>query len=109
MTIFISTGRYSKDSMAGLMAQPEGRAKALTDLFSAVGGRLVDHYFTLGEHDFMVVVEAPDEKAILAALLPVAASGAVTDLKTCVAYRAADAAAAVQLAKAVSYRPPGKA
>jgi uncharacterized protein with GYD domain len=95
--------------MAGLMAQPEGRAKALTDLFSAVGGRLIDHYVTLGEHDFLVIAEGPDEKAILAALLPVAASGAVTDLKTCVAYRAADVAAAVQKAKAVTYRPPGKA
>ena len=109
MTIFITTGRYSKDGTAGLMAQPEGRAKALTDLFAAVGGRLVDIYFTLGAHDFVVIAEAPDEKAVLAALLPVASSGAVSDLQTCVAYRAADVAAAVQKAKSVTYRPPGEA
>lgn len=109
MTIFIITGRYSKDGMAGLVAQPEGRAKALTELFGAVGGRLVDIYFTLGEHDVLVIAEAPDERAVLAALLPVASSGAVTELKTCVAYRAADVAAAVAKAKAVTYRPPGKA
>jgi len=109
MSIFITTGRYSKDSIAGLMAQPEGRAKAISDLFAGVGGRLIDIYFTLGEHDFLVIAEAPDEKAALAALLPVGASGAVSDMKTCVAYRAADVAAAAQKAKSVTYRPPGKA
>lgn len=109
MTIFITMGRFSKDGMAGLLARPEDRTKAVSELFTGVGGHLIDLYFTLGDYDVVVISECPDEKAALAALLPVAASGVLSDLRTCVAYRPADAAAAAQKAKSVTYRPPGRA
>jgi uncharacterized protein with GYD domain len=43
--------------------------------FEQLGVRFTDVYWTLGEHDIVVVVEAPDDETATAALLAVSAQG----------------------------------
>ena len=82
MPIFITQGRYSRDAIKGMIANPEDRAEAASKLFEAAGGKLLAYYVTLGEYDWLIVSEFPDHQSVSAAVLAAAASGGVTDVKT---------------------------
>jgi uncharacterized protein with GYD domain len=111
MPIFITQGRYSRDAVKGLIANPEDRAEAVAKLFAAAGGKLLAAYITLGEYDWMTIGEFPDHEAASAGVLAIAASGAVTDVKTTVAMTTAEAKRVFGATgkAAGAYRAPGGA
>jgi uncharacterized protein with GYD domain len=49
---------------------PEGRSEAIAEMLAAAGGRLIGWYLTLGRYDWLIVAEAPDERTLVAAVLP---------------------------------------
>jgi len=91
MPIFITQGRYTREAVKGMIVKPEDRADAVGRLISKAGGRLVGHYFTFGEYDFLCIAEAPSETQMAAALLAAASSGGVTDLRTTLAMTSVEA------------------
>ena len=110
MTIFISQGRYTRDAIRGMTANPEDRSKAVGKLMKAAGGKLLSYYVTFGEYDFLLVAEAPDEKAMAAAALAAAGGGGVSDVRTTVALTAADAMQVFEQARGLadSFRSAGQ-
>jgi uncharacterized protein with GYD domain len=93
MPIYISRGRFTTDAVKGMMANPENREEAVSNLFKSVGGRLIGWYLTFGTHDWLVIGEFPNDKAAAAAVLAAAAGGSLSDVETTVAMTAQDAAA----------------
>ena len=91
MPIFITQGRYTRDAIKGMIVKPEDRADAVSRLLAKAGGRLIGHYLTFGEYDFLLIAEAPSETQMAAGLLAAAAGGGVTDLRTTVALTSLDA------------------
>ena len=82
-------------------------------LAKAVGGKMLDYYFTFGDYDFLVIIESgrgKNETDIMAALFAAAASGGVTDMKTTVAVRSKDAMKAMRGAKKAlkGFKPAGQ-
>jgi uncharacterized protein with GYD domain len=51
------------------------RYEAAQEQFQQLGVSFQDAYWTLGQHDLVTVVEAPDSESLAAALLRVAAQG----------------------------------
>ena len=111
MPIFISQGRYSRDALKGMIANPEDRAEAATKLIEAAGGKMLAYYVTLGEYDWLIVSEFPDHQGVSASMLIAAASGGVTDTKTVLAMTTAEAKQvfAATGKAAAAYRTPGGA
>jgi uncharacterized protein with GYD domain len=110
MTIYISQGRYTREGIQGMVNNPEDRAEAVDALCRSVGARLVAHYMTFGEYDFLVIIEAEGPVTdTMAALFAVGATGGVTDLKTTIAVTSSDAMRAMEKAGTVakSFRPAG--
>jgi uncharacterized protein with GYD domain len=62
MAIYITQGRYTPDAVKGMVANPENREKAVADLMEKAGAKLLAHYFTFGEYDFLSIAEAPNEE-----------------------------------------------
>ena len=85
-----------------MIASPESRAEAVEKIVTAVGGKLHSYYMTFGEYDFLSIIDAPDEKVVLAALAVSAAGGGVTDLKTSIAIKSADMKGAFEKAKTLA-------
>ena len=108
MTIYITQGRFTQQGIRGLLDKPEDRREAAEAVMRAGGFRLIDYYVTLGEYDFLIIAEGPDE--LPASLLAVAASGMVSDFKTCVAYSTADLKKAAEKGSAIlkDFRPAGR-
>ena len=91
MPIYITQGRYTREAIKGMIVKPEDRADAVSRLLSKAGGRLIGHYLTFGEYDFLVISEAPSETQMAAVLLAVGSGGGVTDLRTTVAMTSVEA------------------
>jgi uncharacterized protein with GYD domain len=110
MVRLVARGRFTHDYWKGLVAAPEDREPALRKLVEKAGGKVISFYFTTGESDFLVISEADDAEALIAATLATAASGAVSDVSTVRAWTGAEfKGVAERAAKAASaYRPPGK-
>ena len=83
MPIYITQGRYTAETINGMIARPEDRTEAIAALLNKVGGKLHGTYVTFGEYDFLTICEAPSESALLSALLTAAGSGVVVRLQTC--------------------------
>ncbi len=113
MTVYISQGRFTREAIQGMVEKPEDRAESVAALAKAVGGKMLDYYFTFGDYDFLVIIESgrgKNETDMMAALFAAAASGGVTDLKTTVAVRSKDAMKAMRGAKKVlkGFKPAGQ-
>lgn len=102
MAIYITQGRYSDHAMKGMVDHPEDRGPAVAKLIEAAGGKMLDYYVTMGEHDFLIVSEADDANSdFLAALMVAGASGGVSGLKTVQAFTTAEAKTAMEKANKI--------
>jgi len=90
MTIYISQGRYTAEAIRAMTAKPEDRSEAIAELLAAVGGRLISWYLTLGQYDWLIVAEAPDERTLVTIILAAAAGGSLSDVTTTVALSSQD-------------------
>ena len=109
MARFIITGSYTNSAMKGMLAKPSDREAAAKALVAGAGGKLEAFYMTTGETDFLIVAESEGVSDVLAAMLVVGASGAVTGLKTVRAFSSAEFTAIQRRAGeiAMKYAPPG--
>jgi uncharacterized protein with GYD domain len=73
------------------------RYEAAQQQFEELGVRFVDAYWTLGEHDLVGVIEAPDDETATAALLALGSQGNVRT-KTMRAFSAEEMRALIQKA-----------
>jgi len=110
MPIFVTQGRYTSEGIKGLVTKPEDRTEEVGKLIAAGGGKLHSFFYTLGEYDFMVIAEGPNERDVVSSLLAAAASGTVTDLKTTAVISAADMKQCCTKAGSIAakFRPAGK-
>ncbi len=110
MTRLVTRGRFTHDFAKGLLDAPEDHEPAVRKLIEEAGGKLISFYHTTGESDFLLISEANDAEAIIAALIAKAAAGVITDVSTARAWTGAEfKAVADRAAKAAkAYRPPGK-
>ena len=90
MPRFIVTGCYSAESMKGMMKTPSDRGAAAKVMVEASGGKMEAFYATTGATDFILIASTDDVTDLLAGLMVVGGSGAVTNLQTQRAFDAAE-------------------
>jgi len=83
--IYISRGCYTADAVRGMMAKPEDRESSIASVFEKLGGKLLSYYVTLGEFDWLIIAEFPNEKVAASGLLVAMAGGSVSHVQTTVA------------------------
>jgi len=98
---------YTKEAVAALVKKPEDRTFAVRSLIEAMGGRLLDFYFTFGDYDVVLIAELPDNIAALATALAAVVPGHVSKTKTTVLLSPEETVAAMKMAAGVTLRAPG--
>ena len=73
---------YTPEAWAAQLRNPQNRIEVVRPALERVGGRFEGTYFALGEYDVVLLIEAPDNTAIAAFGLAVAAGGAVKAYQT---------------------------
>ncbi len=88
MATFITTIKFTQQGLQAL-DQTTKRAAALKAAAKKMGAKVTDIYWTLGDHDGVLVLEAPDDETAAAVLAHVSAGGNVST-STCRAFTAAE-------------------
>lgn len=106
MAKYLLTASYTADGVKGLMKDGGSkRRQAAEAAVKSVGGRMEAFYFAFGEHDAIVLVDAPDNASVAAASMAINASGAV-QTKTVVLLTPEEVDQATK--KTTTYQPPGR-
>ncbi|SHJ81462.1 Uncharacterized protein, contains GYD domain [Dethiosulfatibacter aminovorans DSM 17477] len=67
MAKFLFYGSYAPEGLKGVMEEGgSGRVEAAKRTLESVGGKLEAFYYALGENDFYIIVDLPDNKTAMA-------------------------------------------
>jgi len=76
MPTYVTMWKYTKDGLVDIRHTPE-RYKVVNEIIKSHGGNLINAYGLIGEYDVMTIVELPDEKALMSAILKISSKGRV--------------------------------
>jgi uncharacterized protein with GYD domain len=76
MNTYIVFLNYTEMGIATIKDSP-GRSAAMSAIFEKHGARIKDYYLTMGDCDFVVIFEAPDDKTMAKMLFEIGRLGAV--------------------------------
>lgn len=107
MPYYMTQASYTSESWATQIKNPQDRAEHLRGLVESVGGKLHSFFYSFGEYDVVLIIEAPDNTTAAKILIAAGGGGAVSNLKTTVLMTAEEGLEAIRGAGAVGYRPPG--
>ena len=75
MSIYMYQAVYSKDSISGLVKNPQDRTNAINAVVETNGGTLIGCWLAFGEYDLVVIAEMPSDEAMAGVVLAVSAVG----------------------------------
>jgi len=108
MPIYMYQAAYTPESWAAQLKNPQNRVEVVgRAACEAVGGKLIGGWYCFGEYDLMIIADAPNNQAMSAIALAIAAGGAIKAGKTTVLMSGAEGVEAMKQADAVAkvYRP----
>ncbi|HXF66314.1 MAG TPA: GYD domain-containing protein [Burkholderiales bacterium] len=76
MARYVSLLKWTDQGIRGVK-ETVSRAQAARRAFEAAGGRFVDVYWTLGEHDVVLIFEAPEDETAMRLVLSLGTKGNV--------------------------------
>jgi uncharacterized protein with GYD domain len=111
MPHYMYQGNYTGEAIRRLVSRPEDRSKVAAKLASSVGGKLREYFMSFGEHDFVAIMDLPDDEAAATLSFAVSAAGHITNMRTTKLLTPAEATKAMGRAgggKALIKPPKGK-
>ena len=108
MSYYLYQLTYSADAIKAMVAKPSDRKAAAAKLIEAAGGKLHHLFFSFGAYDVVCLIEAPDDKVMMAVAAAVGSSGTVSGAATTKLITAEEAMGAMTLSGKItgSYRSP---
>ncbi len=109
MATYILTAKLTETAVRGLLDQPEDRRAALDSLVTAAGGDMTEYYFTSGETDLLMILDAETAEVPAKVGMVMAAAGMASDTTSTRAWTMVEYADVCRDAARASaaYRPPG--
>ena len=108
MPLYMAQFAYTVEAWAAFTKNPENRTAALQDLAKKVGAKVEALYYSFGDYDGFVIIDAPDEATVTAMLLAAIAPGHLRATKTTVLIRPETMVEAMKKAGELSYPGPDK-
>jgi uncharacterized protein with GYD domain len=95
---------YSIEAWRALIAQPQDRLAAVRAPIEKLGGKLIEAWFTFGDHDVVAITEMPDNVCAAAIAIAFAGGGACKSVQTIPLLSQQEALAAIKKAGESGYR-----
>lgn len=107
MSLYLYQAAYTPASIAAQIKSPQDRVEHARQVVEGMGGKLVGGGYAFGEYDITVIVDVPDDVAMAAFSLAIAAGGAARAAKTTPLLSGAQWIAALKKAPEVAgkYKP----
>ena len=107
MPFYLSRFSYTPEAWARLIKKPEDRREVARAVVEKLGGRLQGFWYCFGEHDGVVLIEAPDNVAAAAFGVGITAAGSLRSAETTVLLTVEETIEMLKKAQGLPYRPPG--
>src|SRR5207237_1833076 len=107
MPLYLSRFRYTPETWAKLIGNPEDRRKAAQSYVESIGGKLHGFWYAFGTHDGYNLWEAPDNVSMAAVALAISAGGALSSFETTVLLTVDETIDALRKAEQVKYQATG--
>ncbi len=82
MAKYAVIGGYTSEAWAKMIENPGDRVAAIRKTAEAVGCKLESFYWSLGDDDYLGIVDAPDDISVGAFSVAVGSSGSLRNLRT---------------------------
>ena len=109
MPMYLTRFRYTPETWAMMIADPEDRRKAAQAYIESVGGRMHGFWYAFGEHDGINIWEAPDNVSMAAVALAIGGGGALARSRRPCCSPSRRRWTRCSRAQTVGYRAPGRA
>ena len=105
MGLYLSKFSYEPRTWAKLIYDSSNRREGVRETVEAVGGRLVDFWYTMGAQDGFVMFECPDEQAALTFLSVSYSRGNLRSIETSRLHTVEEMVSALEAAATVPNLP----
>lgn len=99
---------YTPESWATQVKNPQNRIEQVSPAVEALGGKILSAHYAFGKYDLIVLLEMPDNEAMAAFALAVAAGGAVKSARTTPLMAIDEGMRAMGKAGTSGYKPAGR-
>ena len=106
MPYYLVEFSYTKEAVAALVQNPHNRIETVRSALEEHGVTIRHSWLAFGEHDVLVVLEAPDNVRVATISLVITAGGADENLKTTPLMTWEEGVEPMRAAGSSSYRPP---
>lgn len=109
MPKYLFLGGYTSEAWAKMIDNPGTREAAVKKLAESLGAKLDQFFWSFGEDDFVVIVDAPDDLAAGAFAVGAGSSGSLRNVRTIKLITMEESRKLLEKAKAAktAYVPPG--
>src|SRR6266566_7369158 len=110
MPIYMYQAAYTPESWAAQLKNPQNRVESVgRQICEAVGGKCLGAWYCFGDYDLVIIADVPNNQAMSAIALAVAAGGAIKASKTTVLMTGPEVVGALTKAGVVAkgYKPAG--
>lgn len=108
MSFYLMRFSYTPEAWARLIKRPEDRREVARAVIEKLGGKLHGFWYSFGEYDGFVLIEAPDKAAAAAFSVGIFSSGSLRSAETTVLLTVDETIDMLRKAQKLPYRPPGK-
>lgn len=106
MPQYLLQASYTAQALAAMTRNPEDRTEGIKALAKKMGGKMLSLYFTMGDNDVVLLIEAPDDTAASAFAFAAIEPGHLRSTKTTRLYTSAEMLAALKKAQGAGYKAP---
>ena len=107
MALYMAQFAYTAEAWAALTRKPENRTAAVQALATKFGCRVEGIYYSFGEFDGFVILDAPDEGAVTAFILAALAPGHIRATRTTILMRPDALVESLKKAGTATFKGPG--
>jgi uncharacterized protein with GYD domain len=105
MPLYLYQAAYTAESLAAQMKNPADRLETVSKQIQSTGVEFVAGGFSFGQYDLAIVMDAPDETAMAAVAIAIAAGGAIRSSTTSRLLSGSEYVDALKKASKVGYKP----
>lgn len=106
MALYMTQFSYTQKAWSDLVRSPEDRRPGIAALLERMGGRLVEIYYSMGDHDGFIIYESPDSEAAAAGIVAALSAGHLRVTRTVPLFSMEEMLDVLAKAGGESYAPP---
>jgi uncharacterized protein with GYD domain len=105
--LFLMRFSYTPEAWARLIKKPEDRRDVAQAVVEELGGKLQGFWYSFGQQDGVLLIEAPNNVSAAAFSVGISAAGSLSSAETTVLLTVEETIEMLKKAQTISYKPPG--